>query len=557
LHWFLVLYVLVAVISAAVALIPGLATLVVVLTFGLGLVLLPAPTALIYMTALWPAVLLRRVGLGLICALAVAVAPGMLSRWTADSDSKTVLAADIARKFSSPPRRIEFEQDVRETTGYGDRIERLLNAPCEEMCQTLLLSRQVDEIRVTAIGAGTRAPRGQVSVVYSYQQRSGCPSAFSRGGLALPATEMRATLGECIVASVDAPWSDSARIVVTQGRDWTARASWLHDKRSFTRYEVYASSDTKAVPLARYTHLQTSVLSMPLVYGPIDSYGLQINLGFRRHQVTFNPSDIGLVLRDALGFKTDALPASPVESAINTAHRILDGSGTEPFGPELMAPINRAVEEMKRRQTLSLADTSFLQRLVVDRRVNDHFQVYLLLERWPAAGSGMIEPILERLERPVAESTGHNHSHLAWILVRAPIESLRPFAPRIMLVAALSDEWHYAPLLRLTGRLGVDPTSLLLKRLRGASSHAREGAVIAVCLADEPWRERLLNEIEALLERSVVKRYDGQKELSVALFALGENNPTAAALLARLPEHDAERLRFDAARSGRHDCPRI
>jgi hypothetical protein len=491
-QWFLVLYVLVAVISAAFVLAPWVATLVVFLTFGLGLVLLPAPTALIYMTALLPAVLLQRIGLGLVCVFAVAVAPGMLSRWAASSDSKAILAADIANKFSSPPRRIEFEQSVRETTGYGDRTERLLNAPCEALCQTLLLSRQVDQIRITAIGAGTRAPRGQVSVVYSYQQRSGCPSAFGRGGLALPATEMRATRGECIVAVIDAPWPSSAKIVVTQGRNWKAKTSWLHNRRSFTRFEVYRSDGTNAAPVARYTQLTTSVLSMPLVYGPVDSYGLQINLGFRRHSSVFNTTDIGGVLRDVLGLKTDSLPTSRPEPALETVNRILASHTEDKFGPETLTFINYYLDTIIKEERPINEHITLLEKLISDKRIDDHQRVGKLLQYNSNAAASMVEPLLQRLEKPVPEWQGHNHNVLAQILVQVPEERLRPVARRILAAAELSDQWHYAPLLRVVGRLGIDPQDLLLRRLNARSEAVRSAAMYGVCKAHEPWRARLM-----------------------------------------------------------------
>jgi hypothetical protein len=423
------------------------------------------------------------------------------------------------------------------------------------LCQALLLNRELDEIRISAYEAyGT--PTARANVVYAYARRPGCPRAFAYAEQSLRETQTRASRGECIIATVDGTWRASPKLVVASGTDWPARWHLLHTDRRFTRYELFESSEPRSRLVARQTDLSTSVVSVPLAYGPLPSYGLKIDMGVWRKSIQPAQADMETVLRRVIGLRVEPIPDSPTEPAIVTAQKILDSSGTELFGPELMVSINRVVDDMKRQETLSPADISFLQRLVADRRVSDHFQVYLVLQRWPAVGSGMIEPILDRLERVVPESTGHNHSHLAWILARAPIQALRPFAARIMSVAALSDQWHYAPLLRVAGQLGVDPTDLLTSRLLGPPSNGLENAVVAVCLADEPWRARLLPAVETVLERYSGRTYNGQKYLSIALLTLGENNQAAASLLARLPEPDAKRLRTEADYGQRHDCPR-
>lgn len=559
-RWLPPLYVVVTIISAAVALVPDLSVYLVLFTLGLGLPLLFAPTVLLYMTASWPllaAIHARRrprrdIPVALFILVAVALLPGALSRVVAQMDAASFVKDDAGSRLSTSLRRLEIERPAR---FYGGRFDPLATAPCDALCQALLLNRELDEIRVSVRGASGSAT-GRSAVVYSYARRSGCPRAFASADLSLHETQRRASRGECIIAKIDAAWSPSPKLTVTTGRDWPASLAWLHRDRRFTRYELFESSQPGALRLALQTDLETSVLALPLTYGPLPSYGLEIRMGVRR--TLFKPAsqDIEAFLRRFTRLPVQPLLDSPEEPAIAAVERILSSSTSEPFGPELMASINRYIDKLSAISVPNDSQLSLLYRMMADARVTDHFRLSQYFQRRPHLAGPVIEPILELMERPAPESRGHDQSHLAWILVRTPIESLRPFASRILSTAALSTDWHYAPLMRIAGRLGTDPTELFLARLRGQQSHARANAIVGVCMADEPWRSRLVPEVEDILRRTTMQRYNGQTELGVALIMLGEESAAITAFIARLSEQDAARLRSDAANSRRYDCPR-
>lgn len=525
-------------------------TLIYALLFtgGLAYPLLYAPAAAVYLTTLWPAIIVQRLSgrwsfssaLAAICLTALAFGPGLLASKIASRDAAPILAQDIVARFDgSPPREIEFERPSRNQGGPDDPLR---TADCDALCQTLLLTREADSVRITPVPRARRP----LHVVYSYQQRADCPRAFADAATALPATKMALSRGECIVPAINGPWIPSVKIVTSESsKGWASSAALLHTAGDMTRFDVFTSETGQWRLLSRTTELRTKVLRMPLLLGFPNSYGLDLKPGWERTQVVFNTSDTTRVARAVLGYRASPAPTPPPESQLDTIARILKRPGTEPIGPELMAPINDYLTEMRKQATLSPADIDLLERLVADRRISDHLRVFLVVQRHPHAGAGMIPSILDRLEIPIDQAKGHNHSHLAGMLALAPIEYLRPQAKRILAVAETSDQWHMSPLLTVVGRFDIDPTALLRRRLASDSNTVREAAAMGVCLASDPWATTLVPNLRGILELYRGRRYGGNKDIVLALRILNHRGYEAEIdpFLSTLTEHDARRIR--------------
>lgn len=551
--FFSIIYLIIAGLGLMFVWAPHTLVYALLLTFGLAYPLLYAPAAAVYLTALWPAVLVQRINgswgfplaLAALCLSAVAFGPGLLANMIAPRDAAPILAQDIVARFGGPPpREIEFERPSRYQGGSDEPLQR---ADCDALCQTLLLTREVDSVRVT----GIRYDRRPLHVVYSYQQRADCPRAFADAATALPATKMALSRGECIVPTINGPSTPNVKIVTSEsGKGWASSSTLLHTAGDMTRFEVFVSEAGQWHLLSKTTELRTKVLRMPLLLGFPNSYGLELKPGWERAPVVFNKSDTTSVARASLGYRASPAPTPPPETPLDTIARILERPGTEPIGPELMAPINDYLTAMQKQATLSPADINLLERLVADRRITDHLRVSLVVQRHPQAGAGMVSSILDRLEIPIGEATGHNHNRLAWILVRVPIENLRPHAERILAAAEKSDQWHMSPLLIVVGRFDIDPTNLLRRGLAAASNTVREAAAAGVCLAADPWAAALTPDLRGILEFYRGRRHGGNKDLVLALRILHRSGYESEIepFLSSLPEHDAGRLRAAIAR---------
>lgn len=521
--FFAPLYVIVAGLAALFIIQPVTLVYALLFSFGFGFPLVFVPSAALYLTALWPAVLAkwrgfswpRALAIAAAGVLAVALLPGMAARMLAGHDAAAVLSKDVLGRLASPPRAIEFEQVRR-----GDvvRVDSLRLAPCDALCQNLLLAREVDAIRISSLLL-KRAP--DVHIVYTYEERPDCPRAFADAKTALKTTQHAASHGRCIIASIGAEWAPGTKILISETREgWRSTILLLHTAGDLTRYEVLVFEAGAWQLRARTTELRTKVLRTPLLFGFPDSYGFNLRPGWERTLITYNNSDRTSVARASLGYRAEPGAEPPAELPIETITRILSRPGSEPFGPELMVPIDKHLKQMRTQKTLSPEDIKLLEILVADKRVTDHRELSLIMSRHPEAGAGMIKSILERLEVPTPEERGHNQAIMAWILARAPIGSLIPHAERILAVANSSGDWHIAPVLRVLGRIGVDPTELLRIRLRNRSHNVREQAAYAVCVADEIWGRELAPDLLAVLEAYRKRSLGGNSDIVWALKGL-------------------------------------
>jgi hypothetical protein len=560
---FLIIYAAVALIGAILVSAPAVAVILLLFSFGLAAPLLLIPTVWVYLTVLWPAVFARSAGLprvvcvalGVACVGALAVVPPLLAPRVARLDGASILADDVAGKLPTPPKAIEFEK-----TGpfYGGPNDPLRDAACDKVCQTLLLSREVDSVRVHAVLGGDTS-RTSVAIVYSYQERPSCPKAFADADAALPATQAAATRGRCIVPNVGGAWSAGVKFGTREDRNgWRSSQPFLHRTDGLTRYALHVVDAGTSRLVARATELRTRALTTPLYVGYADSYGMELRPGWGREKLTLNASDPVHVLRAFTGLRIEMPSEEPPEPALQMVERILSSGGDEPLGPELMAVINKHLDTLRGRP-LTRDDVALLERLVANKRVTDHFRLYTVLERHPEAAAGMIGDILDRLAKPVPESAGHNHSHLAWVLARAPIESLKPHAARILATAETSSEWHLSPLLRVAGRLDVDATDLLARRMAAKSSTVRGAAVYGACTADERWASKLLPAVEGILGQYRGRSYGGNDDLVVALrtLMLKGRDETVSTFLQAIPEADAKRIQNSLTRMSkntRNEC---
>jgi hypothetical protein len=206
---------------------PDLLVYALVFTFGLAFPLLFINSILLYFLAALPLLIVlhktprRWAAIFLAaCAIpAVALLLPMLAETAARWKAERLRAEDVYARLSVVPKSIEIVGDWRFYTG---RNELVADAPCEALCQRLLLSRRVDLVRVTRETATAVAPvRVPVRVFqldYLLEQRGNCPSAFHESGTVLPQTLDAIASGICFVARPPDATSMAARIVIRKTR---------------------------------------------------------------------------------------------------------------------------------------------------------------------------------------------------------------------------------------------------------------------------------------------------------------------------------------------------
>jgi hypothetical protein len=121
----------------------------------------------------------------------------------ANNIATRIAAANVAKDDRLEPGRqrpptIEFVVPPPSLGSLGP----LMDAPCDAVCQRLLLGREVEWVRVSAVsGPRTGSRRVRASQVYSLEAREPCPQAFADAEAVLPETQQAQAQGNCITAN--------------------------------------------------------------------------------------------------------------------------------------------------------------------------------------------------------------------------------------------------------------------------------------------------------------------------------------------------------------------
>jgi hypothetical protein len=178
---FLRYFIIVAILTAIAAIHEVIRILLFVLP-PLGLLLIAAPTILLYSLALIPlglALKMPRRRLATVAATALipillAVGPGLFSEHEAKGLAAQLSVQDFNRPMPSKPRSIELAGDTSSGIWTYRRTVGDKNASCNDICTRLLMNGEVDWIRMTTLPSQGRSQRTQ-SVIYRVEHREVCP----------------------------------------------------------------------------------------------------------------------------------------------------------------------------------------------------------------------------------------------------------------------------------------------------------------------------------------------------------------------------------------------
>jgi hypothetical protein len=209
---------------------PYLFLAVVFWTFGLAAPLYGLNTVFVYLLAASPALLCinrKPYSWGVAACAAVlipivAVVPPLMSQRLSFPHAERLLTDDTNTGVADTPKSIEL---VGEARRYFGRRTPLNDAPCETLCQRLLLSRQVDLVRVKL----DNSPRAVHGMDYVLEARAtSCPDAFEEGVVRLPETRDAVISGTCFVAQEAGLAPIAARIEIRKA-SFSAPQNLLED----------------------------------------------------------------------------------------------------------------------------------------------------------------------------------------------------------------------------------------------------------------------------------------------------------------------------------------
>lgn len=527
--------------------------LLVYLTLGLAGPLYSLNTVFLYLLAASPAlacVIKRPRYWGFAACAAVlipivAVVPPMISERQSFAHAEQILNDDINAGLSETPKSIELIGDARK---YFGRRTLLGDAPCEELCQRLLLSRQVDLVRVKPDDAA-RAVHGMDYVLEKRPKL--CPDAFEDGVAMLQETRDAIVSGTCFVAQEPGPGAASiaARVEIRKRRiqapqDLVADLSRVAVTGLQTLKISVAEPGGWSLTLKK-TEVTFSHWAMPLFLAPAEC----INGDICSHRPVF-----GSVVHTLNGFEPNALALRTLgikqldaSRRLSPAARVmamLDRTGSYFASAEkglVTAWVKSVSCETAPCEPVKGEDEAVLQRLLTDPRTS--YFLGQILSHEPRFVTANLDSVLGEMTRSGAN--GPFSSAVGATVARLDIEKLRARRDRIMPLIRDNDWKSARGIGILAGRLGVDTSDLISERLGRRESAATAAA--AACMADVTVGQKL---VPALLDHLRMTTASGSPDRSAisALIRFGhfeEIKDIARAATPKLAEKYAER-RSDA-----------
>ena len=516
-HKFLIGYFIFFGVLAAIAVAPGGALTLLILTaivlplFGMpGFLAIASPTIMIYSVALlplWFALNAGRRGLwfivpALLVPVAVAFAPGYLSRQEAAAVAARMSHYDFARDAAAKPKSIELIADLESGVFvYGQEIGAK-NASCNEICRRLLFNGEAVWVRMTRIPSPYMGSRKGTTwrATYRIDRRDSCPQLYPTGMQIEKAVRDRLIAGDCLVedSTINEPAEVTIRLLTNYyfqhypakpPKDGPASIETVKELLIERRADGGA-----AVAILRRTETVARTTAVPFYIGnEMHMQGGYNGPTIGREKTVVKAIDLAQTMRDAFRFKIEEIPGPPPENAAKIAERVL-ALPPETY-PTLSAQQQDAVNDflaaMAKQSTLSDTDVDFVRRVIADKRVTEGklgivFQS--MFGKFTARLEPLIPAVLDRISTPVPEQVGHYQSMLGWLLTNFSADSLRPYREQMVKVAEAQADWPSGDVLTRLAELGSDDGVKLVIRRMDSKTSLRQLAAVAACRASaEAW----------------------------------------------------------------------
>ena len=460
-------------------------------TGGLAIPLMFLNTVLIYFLAALPALIgmrtynWRLIGCSAVLIPLVAVVPPLISQVLTFKHMQRLLSDDIGTDFPEIPKSIEVSEPREGVNFLGG------DAPCQDLCQRLLLSRQVEVVRVMKA-------KGPGGFDYRLEQHENCPDTFALTPLMLPESKDAFVSGTCFVAQESDSTPVTARIEIRK----TSFPEPLNLIQNLSRVAnavktiqvltISVAGQGRWSPQLQRTKATFSYWRMPLVVGVTN---------FRSVERTLNDFDL-----DQFALRTLGIKERDPKDRLGPAARVmavLDHIGKGPTGNQdgIIADWVNSLPSCKPQACPPVTgeDKEVLLRLIKDRRIRN-FGIGQVLSRNLDFATDNLDLLLDQMVARGANSEFSNE--VGAIIALLDIDKVRERRDRIVTLLRDND-WARPPrgIGILSGRLGIDTTDVILERLRGPASAYT--AALAACMADVAVGQQLVPSVLDYLRASI------------------------------------------------------
>jgi hypothetical protein len=492
-----------AALTAATALMvaaPKLAILASILTIGLGGLI---PSIWLYASAMMPGLLLRRIGVhrslaalvSISAAAALAIIPARIAAPHARQMVLELTADDFRNPLPHRPKRIELVREQVAFVKEGD--DPIEHAACDEICQHLLLTRQVTAVTVTAHALVGKPP---IVVTYSLAAMARCPVVFdSQNSKILPSATRARIAGLCITPARGIGMTDGIRIRDQELTSRSVPTFSLISVKLARRVEVWERQHGADIPLLRSTETEIGTVSTPftiLPYGGLLTTVSGIGIAKDYRAVKTLPL---LALMDQLGFslvpdgkRRDNMTVQAMITRADerlradrtTVTSILARPGADRFDPDLQNAVMQWTEPFWLGKVKpDDEDLSILTAVTLDRRISRIGGLNVLWRGSPDMVALLAEPILKRLAWPVSKPSYDQDRQLAYLVRGQDKAFLTAHSTALLAIVRDRLSRNTSPLLFAVVGLGRDALPVVLAGLDSADLTIRLDAIDAACRA--------------------------------------------------------------------------
>jgi len=510
-------FTLIAVLIALTALmaVQDVAILVILFTFGLGMPLIFAGTALILAVCglplawSWSGTASERALGAALTALAAAfvtVGPGHLAAQHVETERARLAEHDHAPATPVTAASVEIR---RPANNYDHTFAD--QQTCGFECRALLLKGEVQWVRIVMRDGGRNA-KGESTTRYVVKRGSAC--AVPGGGTGGSST--------CVVMAPDT--SEPAELVVTFHKperiEAKNRALDLVRWRDIRRVTAVLQRNGSSEEILKRTGMRVDIPSTPAIIGPRTSGMSSRGIDFLRREIRSQHLTLTQTLA-ALGYQLDQGGAA-IEQAKPRKRDWRDGIDedmtrdlmavlalpqTQPFDPEQAKPVSTWLTHARQINEWTPELIEMLRRILHDRRIRRPTSFDQVFERQRPVTEALMPDVLTLLE---SQGIGQDYTperQAAYTFHRLDPALLSPHAPRIVPLIR-RDTALRGILTPAAGRLGIDPTPFLLPFKddldpRGRSPHAQGLArVRGACLSEARWWPHLIPALRSTLEET-------------------------------------------------------
>ena len=550
---FFIAYAALTAVAALTVASPFLAILVGIPTLGLGMLI---PSIWLYVTAIMPGLLLHRSGVhwslaalvSVTAAAALAIIPARIAAPRAEQTLLELTSEDFHKPLPRRPERIELIRDEVAFVRNGD--DPVEHAACDEICQHLLLTRQVTTVTVVAHALYSKPP---IVVSYSLAAMARCPTVFDSSDVhVLRSTTKAKIAGLCIIPARGIGMTDGISISERELASRSVPTFSLTTVKLARRLEVSERRQGEDIPLLRTTEVKIGSASAPFMIFPYAGLLTSVSgTGIAKSDRTVNAQPL-LALMDQLGFslvpdgkRRDNIPVwamishadGPLQPDRTMVLSILARPGADRFDPDLQDAVNQWTERFWSGEVApDDEDRSVLAAVTLNRRISRIGGSNVLWRGRPDMVALLAEPILTRLAWPVSDPYYDQDRQLAHLVRRQDKAFLSAHAAALLAIVRDRLSPNTSPLLVAAVGLGADAMPAVLAGLGSPDITIRIDAINAACRASADAATIL-----PIIRTMLLKQGPENSNLIVALAVLG-GIEAAERQIERQPARDKKRL---------------